>query len=94
MALPPIIANNPIIKLFQTGQKNASPKDAVPPEAKTGAAPQDIVNISGAALRKLASAQVSPLETDEAAQQTAHQVRGALAGDETQTLGLDPGFAG
>lgn len=94
MALPPIIANNPIIKLFQTGQKNnVSAKETAPPqETKAGATPQDIVELSEAARQKLDRAKVGPLETDQDARQAARHARDALAGHDTQTLGLDPGF--
>ena len=87
MALPPIIANSPIAKLFRTEQ----PKQKGAAESASASAQQDVVEISEAARKKFGEAQ---LLADQQARVVAEETRDILSKDESQTLGLDPGFAG
>jgi hypothetical protein len=94
MALPPIIANNPLVKLFRTNDaenKNLGGKTAAePPSAGT---PRDVVEISEAAKNKLDSVKQKAAEDDRQAHKVAVNTRDILQNDQTQTLGLDSDFA-
>ena len=87
MALPPIIANNPIMKLFRAEQ----PKQKSDAASVQEGSPQDVVEISEAARKKFGEAQAL---SDSRAREVAEETRGILSKDESQTLGLDPKFAG
>lgn len=86
MALPPIIANNPIMKLFRAEQPKQKSDAASVPEGLL----QDTVEISDAARKKFGEVQ---LLADRQARGVAEKTRDILSQDETQTLGLDPKFA-
>jgi hypothetical protein len=93
MALPPVIANNPLVKLFRSEgveTKNSDKKTAAEAPAQT---PRDVVEISEAARKKLESVKQKAAEDDVAARKVAVQTRDLLTQDESQTLGLDPEFA-
>lgn len=93
MALPPIIANNPLVKLFRSDgveDKNTGKKAVA--EASTGAA-RDVVEISEAARKKLESIQSEAAADEGQAREVAAETREMLRADESQTLGLDPEFA-
>ena len=83
MAIPPIISNLSIFKLFKSGN-TSSAQASKSPDAK--APLQDKVEISNAALDKLSAEDVKK------AGQTAVETKGLLEQDHDATLGLEPGF--
>jgi len=93
MALPPILSNLPFTKLFKTEQApEAAGKQAAPAKKETAASPpQDIVEISEAALKKL-EGQSSFLTEDEA-KAAAGETRGILEKNPGVALGLEEGFS-
>lgn len=94
MALPPIIANNPLVKLFRSDgaeNKNSGKKDAPGASADS---PRDVVQISEAALKKLESVKQKAAADEAQARGVAAETRDLLRADESQTLGLDPEVAG
>lgn len=88
MAIPPIIANNPILKLFKTEPSSGSKTDV----AKTPQTPEDIVEISEAAQQHLDGIRDLSKEGADKVQEVAGETRGILEGDESLTLGADPAF--
>lgn len=90
MAIPPIISNNPLFKLFRTDQQGGE-KDSKA-DANAAATTQDIVQISQAAQQRLDG--IRQLSADDPAQiqQVAGETRDIL--EETGlSLGLDRNFA-
>lgn len=88
MALPPIISNSPIFKLFKSnspanGQTNTD-------QAKAQAL-KDTVSISTAAARGLKLSGTALIKDDGEARDVAQQAREQLAEHDT-ALGLDPKF--
>lgn len=85
MNLPPIIANSPLLKLFKSEPAQKSgPKEA----ASLPAQPQDVVEISAAAQKRLEG--VRPLRESEVPA-TLQEAKAALK-DSDVALGLDPNF--
>jgi len=86
MAIPPIISNNPLFKLFRTEQPSGTKQEKT---ANPAATPKDIVEISDAAQQRLNGIR----ELSEAdAPQVAADTKDIL--EETGlSLGLDKGFA-
>ena len=86
MALPPIISNSPLFKLFKTEPAAKSePKPAVPQSASQ---PEDVVEISEAAQARLNGVQtLSEQDAPGVAAQTREQLT-----DSDIALGLDPNF--
>ena len=80
MAIPPIIANNPVFKLFQSDktQNKDSRKADDSAAASAGSSPQDVVNISEAARKKLESVQQKVADTDTQARRIAGETKGIL----------------
>ena len=95
MALPPILTNLPFTKLFRTEQApETDGKQAAPAKKEKESAPsspQDIVEISEAALKKL-EGQSSFLTEDEA-KAAAGETRGILEKNPGVALGLEEGFS-
>ena len=90
MAIPPIIANNPLFKLFRTEQQGGEKSGKA--DTNAAATPQDIVQISKTAQQRLDG--IRQLSADDPAQfhQVAGETRDIL--DETGlSLGLDRNFA-
>lgn len=75
MAIPPIISNNPLLKLFRTdqqgGEKNEKP-------ANTAATPSDIVEISETAQKRLDGIKQLSAEDPAEVQQVAGETRDIL----------------
>lgn len=86
MGLPPIIANNPVIKLFRSDppKQKGDPAQSAPPGV-----PQDEVEISEAARKKFGEMQ---LRADRQARATSKETAALLGRDENLTLGLNPDF--
>lgn len=77
MAIPQIIANNPIVKLFRTEQSQETTGQAkAQPDAAGAGLPEDIVEISEAAQQRFESEQNRV--TVDNAQQTASETREIL----------------
>ncbi|MCB9991124.1 MAG: hypothetical protein H6867_07060 [Rhodospirillales bacterium] len=85
MTIPPILANNPLLKLFRNDQQGT--KAAVP--AVSPQTHEDIVEISEAAQQHLNG--VRDIAGDGEARETAKETADILQ-DSEYTLGLDPGF--
>lgn len=88
MALPPIISNLPIIKLFKS---NAPANNQTNTEQAKAQALKDSVSISAAAARGLKLSGTSPIKDDEEARGVAQQTN-ALLSENDLPLGLDPKF--
>lgn len=89
MALPPIITNSPIGKLFGAepakSTDSAKGKDSETPQNTTQTQTRDVVEISDAAKAKLKEAEQL---SETQARETAVETRDQLAEDESLTLGL------
>lgn len=94
MAVPPIIANNPLLKLFRGDGKTAHGEadEKTPPVRQQTA--EDIVEISQTAAQKLGVVRLLPSGNSDEAIALAGQVREVLVEDERLILGLDPAFTG
>lgn len=88
MALPPIISNLPIIKLFKS---NAPANNQTNSEQAKAQAMKDSVSISAAAARGLKLSGTSLIKDDTEARNVAQQTNKLLA-DGEMSLGLDPKF--
>ncbi len=86
MAIPPIIGNSPLMKLFRTDPVKPS-GDARKTENTAQDNTQDIVQISEAAQKKLASVGNKPIESRNEAQNVARDTADILRDDDTLTLG-------
>ena len=95
MALPPIVTNNPLFKLFRAdgkaGQGRADGKDVPVNHRQTH---EDIVEISQAAKQKLDGARALSSGNAEEPKAIAAQTRDLLLEEQNLTLGLDPAFTG
>lgn len=89
MAIPPIISNNPLLKLFRTDPASGSQDNETASVSQTS---EDIVEISEAAQQRLDGIQEFSSERPEEIRQTAQESREILEGDEDLTLGADPAF--
>ena len=87
MALPPIISNLPIIKLFQPRDNAAAAKD----NGAVKKAVSDTLNISTAAARALKLSGVAEIADAAQARDTAAGTR-AILERANVALGLDPQF--
>lgn len=87
MALPPIISNLPIVKLFKP---NGTTQTAKAEERAPAAGTKDTVQISEAAQAKLKEA--AALKSEQQARDTASETRQQIA-DYDGSLGLDPQFS-
>jgi len=91
MVLPPIIANNPLLKLFRsetpekTGNETKNSSGA-PPAGNAG----DTIEISEAARAKFEEAQ---LADETKVRDVAREAGEQLRRNESATLGLNPDFA-
>lgn len=97
MTIPPIIANNPLLKLFRTDGKQEQREGAdekAPAARHHRQTPEDIVEISQAAKQKLDGARALSPENTEEPKAIAAQTRDFLLEDRNLTLGLDPAFSG
>jgi len=83
MALPPIISNSPLMKLFKTGP---GAKAEAPQSAKNSNMPQDVVELSAAARKRLDG--VKTALNAEQARDAAAAVKDEL-GRSNVSLGLD-----
>lgn len=90
MALPPIISNLPIIKLFTKPQTAANSQKG---DAVKAAADNDSVRISAAASRQLRLSGAAAITDSAMAGKTAADTRAMLAANNV-ALGLDPKFSG
>ena len=88
MALPPIISNLPIIKLFKS---NAPANNQTNTEQAKAKALSDSVSISAAAARGLKLSGASPIKDDAEARGVAQQANKLLSENDLP-LGLDPKF--
>jgi hypothetical protein len=89
MAIPPIIANSPVLKLF------SATKDSGTANIKTQSTAQstkDIVDISEAAQKRLDGARNLKSEGENAARAVAQDTAALLNDNETLSLGADPAF--
>lgn len=85
MAIPPIISNNPLFKLFRTEQQTVdNGKETSKAASFAPAIQQDVVEISRAALQRLDG--IRPLASDDEARETADDTRTILEESE-YTLG-------
>ena len=91
MAIPPIISNNPLLKLFRTEQQSGAGKSKQP--VATAQTPEDIVEISEAARERLDGIQDLSARKQDDVRQTAAQTGDILGHNQDLTLGLDPGFS-
>lgn len=89
MALPPIISNLPIIKLFKS---NAPANNQTNSEQAKAQALKDSVNISAAAARGMKLSGTSPIKDDAEARGVAQNTN-ALLSESDLALGLDPKFS-
>lgn len=88
MVLPPIIANNPLLKLFRSETPEHAGRESKNVSGTASAG--DTVEISAAARAKFEEAQlVDETRVREVARETGERLRD----DESVTLGLDSGFA-
>jgi hypothetical protein len=89
MAIPPILANNPIVKMFRSEQTLPDNNEA---GRLTQQTPEDIVEISEIAQQRLAG--IETLSSDEPARiaQVTSNTADILSDNQTVSLGLDPGF--
>ncbi len=90
MALPPIIANNPLVKALKTESSSDTPPPAKGPEG--GSLPQDVVEISSAAVQRLEESRQSEISSQEQARETAVETRSLLE-ESGASLGLDSEFS-
>jgi hypothetical protein len=89
MALPPIISNLPIMKLFKSQNVANTQKTA---ESVKASATPDTVKLSAAAARQLKLSGTAEIKDSAQAQQTAANTRALLA-ENNVALGLDPQFS-
>ncbi len=91
MAIPPIIANNPLLKLFRTDKPGG--EDEVKDAGGAASTPEDIVEISEAARQRLDGG-IHALSADDLGevQEVAGETR-AILEDTDLSLGLDPEFS-
>ena len=89
MAIPPIITNNPIVKLFRSEQKAPDGPEAGRITQQT---PEDIVEISEIAQQRLDGLEALSSKDPARLQEVSVQTRDLLAENESLTLGVDPGF--
>jgi hypothetical protein len=90
MAIPPIISGFPLFRIFRTDRSGNGAADKAP---AAGASPAgDTVQISDAAQKKLAAAQVLNAQDPGKIQAATGQVRQFLEQNPV-SLGLDPAFA-
>ena len=90
MAIPPIIANNPLLKLFRTEQGSAAKgKTDLPPVPAT---PADIVEVSKAAKQRLDGIENLSADNSARVQEVAGDTRDILQ-ETGLSLGLDRNFA-
>ena len=88
MALPPIISNSPIFKIFQSDNaKSKTVKTETTPQT-----PQDVVEISQAAQERLEGVQAFSADNPAEIKGAAGDAGEVLRQDEDLTLGLDPAF--
>ncbi len=88
MALPPIISNLPIFKLFRSEAPTQAPQQTQTAKSGGGALPRDVVEVSEAALDKLSQSQ-DKIRNEAQARDTAEDVRDDLAENDDVSLGLD-----
>lgn len=88
MAIPPIISNSPIFKIFQSD--NAKSKTDKTESAAQS--PQDVVEISEAAQQRLNNIQDFSAENQAEIREAAGEAGEILRRDESLTLGVDPAF--
>ena len=89
MALPPIISNLPIFKLFKSAP---SSKQTGPAPAANSTLPKDVVELSDAAKKRLEGVQTLSLKNDTELRETLGQTRSLLS-EHQVSLGLDPSFS-
>lgn len=88
MVLPPIIANNPLLKLFRSEAPEDAGNETKNVSGATSA--RDTVEISASARAKFEEAQLADeTKVRDVARETGERLRS----DESVTLGLDPDFA-
>lgn len=88
MALPPIITNSPIFKIFSgtPASRSAENTRTVQDDATL---PRDTVSLSDAALKKLEDATPLAIRSESAARETATTVRVALESSPDLALGYE-----
>lgn len=89
MAIPPIISNIPIFKLFRSEKPVSNESSEIKPEGSS--MPQDVVNISVAATEKLEGTKALSLDNAEELRAVLGETRHILASS-GQSLGLNPDF--
>lgn len=87
MTIPPVISNFPALNVFRSDRSGNA---EVQSPQSSSSNPQDLVEISDAALEQLQGSQ--QLEADNEAQELASNTRSIL-GDSDLSLGLDPDFS-
>lgn len=88
MAIPPIISNSPIFKIFQSD--NA--KSKTDKTDSTAQSPQDVVEISEAAQARLSGVKDFSVDNEAEIREAAVDTGTILRRDESLTLGVDPAF--
>lgn len=91
MALPPIISNSPIFKIFQSDSTRSKNDVAKTSGAQTT---EDIVEISEAAQERLNGIKSLSSDNAEQVREAAGEAGEILRRDESLTLGVDPAFDG
>lgn len=90
MVLPPIIANNPFLKLFRSeALEDAANEIKNSANTMSAGKADDVVEISEAARRKF---EENLLADEKQARAVAQETGERLRNDESATLGLNPGF--
>lgn len=85
MAIPPIISNLPLLKLFKS-----APEDKTAPVAPSaGQMPKDVINLSKEAQQALQTNN-NPIRNDQQARAVASDTRDLLAEHDDIALGLKP----
>lgn len=91
MAIPPIISNNPLLKLFRTDQSGGTDKTKTSDGPST---PQDVVEISDAARKRLDGVRHLSEDKPEEVKDVAGETRDILESNQNLTLGPNQSQAG
>lgn len=89
MALPPILSNLPIFKLFKTAAPSSSARQAG--QSTKSAVPKDVVEISEAAKKRMEGLRPLSLKNESELRETLGKTRDLIA-EHGVSLGLDPSF--
>ena len=89
MALPPVISNLPILKMFGIGASQPAKTGKAPADNSGAKLPQDVVELSEAARSRMEG----PQDLNESQAGNKAKETGALLSESGVSLGLDPKFS-